>query len=494
MESCVSSFPFTSDPFTLGVASGDPLPDGVVLWTRLAPGPLAGVDLPQRALAVEWEVATDEGMRQIARRGSASALPDLAHSVHVEVSGLDPDRWYWYRFRSGGAESQIARTRTAPAAGATPERLRFAFASCQNYAQGYYTAYQHMAREDVDLVLFLGDYIYEGTARGGVREYRSRTWSFSLRDYRDRYAQYKSDADLRAAHALFPWILTWDDHEVENNYAGGVDAQDQRNKAFLAERAAAYQAYYEHQPLRAASLPKGPELRLFRAPPFGDLATFHVLDTRQYRSAPAVRACAQNERAPDGHCATALDPGRTMLGAEQRAWLTGGLGRSRARWDVLAQSVRFAQHDFASEPDRHDFGDGDDWDGYVADRRALLAAFARGPRNPVVVSGDSHRNYVYDLKADFGDPRSPTVATEFLGTSISSDGDPASPVTQHDPSPKNPHWRFYDDHRGYVLCALDRRQWRTDFRIVSTVRAPSATVSTVASFGIEDRRPGAARG
>ncbi len=299
---CIPTQPakLLKDPFTLGVASGDPLPDGVVLWTRLAPDPLAGGGMGSAPVDVEWLVARDDGMKDVVRSGTSSAIAELAHSVHVEVAGLDPDRVYWYRFRAGGVESPIGRTRTTPVAGASPSALRFAFASCQNYVQGYYTAHANLAREELDAVFFLGDYIYEGTARGDlVREYTKRGWSYSLADYRDRYAQHRTDKDLQAAHAAFPWIVTWDDHEVENNYAGGIDKGDPRNKAALAERAAGYQAFYEHMPVRPPR-PQGPDLKLYRSVSYGGLATFYVLDTRQYRS-PEVALCQEIDQTPSGY-------------------------------------------------------------------------------------------------------------------------------------------------------------------------------------------------
>jgi alkaline phosphatase D len=493
LPACVQAAPlrFDKDPFTLGVASGDPLPDGVVLWTRLAPDPLHGGGMGATSVDVAWEVARDEGMKDVARSGVASASADLAHSVHVEVSGLEADRGYWYRFRAGGAESPIGRTRTAPPAGATPQRFRFAFASCQNYAQGYYTAHASLAREDLDAVVFLGDYIYEGTARGNVvRDYAKSGWSYTLADYRDRYAQYKSDRDLQAAHAAFPWIVTWDDHEVENNYAGGIPRNDVY-KAALLERAAAYQAYYEHLPLRGPR-PQGPDLRLYRALSFGDLVTFHVLDTRQYRS-PEVSLCREQDETASGYCPASVDPSRTMLGADQRGWLLAGLAGSGAQWNVVAQSVRFAQQDSNPDPARHTFDGVDNWMGYVADRQAILEQFTR-TRNPVVISGDSHVNFVYDLRRDFADPRSPIVGTELLGTSISSEGDSSPVSTQFDPSPaKNPQLRFFDNHRGYVRCTVERTRVTADFRAVSTVLQPTATASTTASFAIVDGRPGAQR-
>jgi alkaline phosphatase D len=490
---CVPTQPskFDKDPFTLGVASGDPLPDGVVLWTRLAPDPLAGGGMGSAPVEVDWLVARDDAMKDVVRSGTSSALLELAHSVHVEVAGLDADRVYWYRFRAGGIESPVGRTRTAPAVTASPQTLRFAFASCQNYVQGYYTAHANLAREELDAVLFLGDYIYEGTARGDlVREYTKRGWSFSLADYRDRYAQYKSDKDLQAAHAAFPWIVTWDDHEVENNYAGGIDKEDPRNKAALAERAAGYQAFYEHIPVRAPR-PLGPDLKLFRTVSYGSLATFFVLDTRQYRS-PEIALCRESDQTPSGYCPASVDPARTMLGVDQRGWLLKGLSDSTSLWNFVAQSVRFAQQDSNPDPAKHTFDGVDNWMGYVVDRQMILERFAT-TKNPVVLSGDSHVNFVYDLKRDFGDPNSLTVGTELLGTSISSEGDPFVEQTQFTPPAKNPQLRFFDNHRGYVRCTLERDRLTADFRAVSTVRKPTATVSTTATFVVDDGKPGARR-
>ena len=440
---------------------------------------------------VAWTVARDEAMNDIVRSGTATAIPELAHSVHVDVTGLEPDRVYWYRFRTRGIESPVGRTRTAPARGSSPQQLKFAFASCQNYLQGYYTAHAALAREDLHAVLFLGDYIYEGDARGDrVRDYAKRGWAFTLADYRDRYAQYKIDKDLRASHAAFPWIVTWDDHEVENNYAGGIDKDDTKNKQAIFERTNAYQAFYEHMPIRGPR-PAGPELKLYRALSFGDLATFHVLDTRQYRS-PEVALCADKDATPSGYCAASLDPKRTMLGADQRTWLLSGLGASRAAWNLVAQSVRFAQQDSSPDPATRHFDGVDNWMGYVADRQTVLDQLAR-TKNPVVLSGDSHVDFVYDLKRDFSDRASPTIATELLGTSISSEGDPSPAQTQFDPSAKNPQLRFFDNHRGYVRCLVEPTRLTADFRGVSTVRSPTATVGTVATFVVDDGKAGAHR-
>ena len=291
-EKAASRPKFSGYPFRLGVASGDPLPDGVVLWTRLAPKPLADDGhggMPDRNVPVRWEVAADEGFRKVVRRGTEVARPELAHSVHVEVEGLAPARWYYYRFKAGDEISPVGRTRTAPAPGAKVSELSFAFASCQQFEHGYFTAYRRMAEEDLDLVVHLGDYIYEYgpneyVAPGGnVRQHVGEEIQ-SLADYRQRHAQYKGAPNLRRAHAAFPWIVTWDDHDAENNYADEISENDDPPEVFLRRRANAYQAYYEHMPLRRSSVPRGPDMRLYRRLTYGDLAEFNVLDTRQYRS------------------------------------------------------------------------------------------------------------------------------------------------------------------------------------------------------------------
>ncbi len=487
---------FAADPFSLGVASGDPRNNGVVLWTRLAPDPLNGGGMPPQQVPVEWLVATDDQLRHVVRRGTTLATPELAHAVHVEVQGLAPERWYWYQFRAGDALSPVGRTRTAPPPGNRADGLRFAFASCQNYTEGFYPAYRNMAREDLDLVVHLGDYIYEGPGNAaGVRAHAPAAEIYTLDNYRTRYALYKLDPDLQAAHAAFPWLVTWDDHEVENNYADEIAQANDPRDEFLLRRAAAYQAYYEHQPLRRSAMPTGPDMQLYRRYTFGTIAEFNVLDTRQYRSDQPAGCTAAQRQAAGGFCPEAGDPDRTMLGAAQEGWLYAGLDRSQATWNVLAQQVRFARQDRNPDPTIRDFGGGDNWDGYVAERQQILDFLAaRRPSNPVVITGDIHTNWVYDLKQDFDDPASPTVGAEFIGTSISSGGDPrAGYTTRFDGSRDNPHERFFNNNRGYVRCTLDRRLWRTDFRVVPTVRDPAAPVGTLASFVGEDGRPGVQR-
>lgn len=482
---------YVSDPFTLGVASGDPLPDGFVIWTRLAPDPLNAGGMPRRKYPVEWQVATDEGMQNVVRRGAVLAAPEMAHSVHVELAGLSPARWYWYRFRAGDALSPVGRARTAPAFGSQVDKLSFAFASCQNWQNGYYTAYRHMADENLDLVVHLGDYIYEGgVAANSVRPHNGPE-IYSLDDYRNRYALYKTDTHLQAAHAACPWLVTWDDHEVDNNYAAEISQDNDDPQIFLARRALAYQAYYEHQPLRLSSLPAGPDMPLYRRVTFGDIAEFNMLDGRQYRS-DQPGSCAEAQKTPRGYCPRAEDPNQTMLGGGQLNWLFAGLDRSPARWNVLANQTRFAQHDGSADPNRREFGEGDNWNGYVVERDRIIDFMARRPTlNPVVITGDIHTNWAYDLKADFDDATSAAVGTEFIGTSISSGGDRVI-STALGGTADNPHLRFRDNHHGYVRCVLTPQQWRADFRVIPTVRsADVGAVSTLASFVVSDKRPGA---
>lgn len=371
---------FRDYPFKLGVASGDPRPDGVVLWTRLAPNPLAESGrggVPRQNIAVRWEVATDEGFRRIVRQGSEVARPELGHSVHAEVRGLAPKRPYFYRFKAGSETSPVGRTKTTPPFGAYTAKLSFAFASCQQYEHGYFGAFRRLAQEDLDLVVHLGDYIYEygpneyRAAGGNVRVHNSGEIT-TLAAYRNRHAQYRGDRDLQRAHAAHPWVVTWDDHEVENNYADEIPEQGQSPEAFLQRRANAYQAYYEHVPLRRSSVPRGPDMRLYRRLAYGNLAEFNVLDTRQYRD---DQANGDGIKAPS---AESEDPNRTLTGDRQERWLLDGLADLGARWNVLAQQVFFAQRDFQNGAGQR--FSMDSWDGYPASReRPRLHRPPEGP-------------------------------------------------------------------------------------------------------------------
>jgi alkaline phosphatase D len=478
-----------ADPFTLGVASGDPTADGVVLWTRLAPRPLeptGGMD--SRRVEVHWEIADDEAMRRIVQRGTAIATPDLAHSVHAEVDGLAPDRWYWYRFRAGDAESPIGRTRTMPETDAQPDKLRFAFASCQDWEDGYYTAYEHMAKDDPDLVLHLGDYIYEDPATDGHVRKNVDGELQTLDDYRIRHSLYKSDRQLQAMHARCPWVVTWDDHELSNDYAGEFSEEPVIDPAkFLVRRAAAYQAYYEMMPLRKESLPHGPNMQLYRKVPFGRLAEFFVLDTRQYRT---DQPHAGEKRAIDEQ---ATSPKATILGSRQMKWLQSTLTQSQAQWNVLAQQVMMAMVDFTSgSPQDYSM---EKWPGYMRDREGLVQFLAeRKISNPVVLTGDIHSNWVNDVRVDDRKLETPVVATEFVGTSLASSGNGEDlPAKMQAVLAENPFVRFHNQQRGYVLCTLSPKSWRSDFRIVPYVDKLGGPVTTRATFVIEAGQPGAKR-
>ncbi|SIO46850.1 alkaline phosphatase D [Singulisphaera sp. GP187] len=478
---------FAGNPFRLGVASGDPTSTGVVLWTRLATEPLIpGGGLPPEAIEVQWEIADDEAMTKVVRRGTALATPQLGHSVHVEADGLKPDRWYWYRFRAGDVESPTARTRTMPAPAAQPDRLRFAFASCQHYETGLFTAYEHMVKDDLDLILHLGDYIYEDEGKPDKVRIHLGKECESLDDYRLRYAQYKSDPLLQAAHARCPWLVTWDDHEVDNNYAGSASAiKGVDSLALLARRANAYQAYYETMPLRRPSIPRGPRMRLYRKASFGRLAELLILDTRQFRSDQA------NGDKPADLNDEALDPKRTMLGQRQAGWLQSSLLTSTATWNVLAQQVMMALVKRKREAGM--LYSMDQWAGYAAERIKLVKFLAeRRVPNPIVLTGDIHSNWVNDLRVDDRMPETPVVATEFVGTSISSGGNGTSASKGLEQlRSENPGVRYHDAQRGYVRCTVTPGIWRTDLVEVEDISRPGAPAVERASFIVEAGKPGA---
>ncbi|MGW0824697.1 alkaline phosphatase D family protein [Streptomyces sp. NPDC002845] len=482
------------NPFTLGVASGDPLPASVLLWTRLAPAPYQpDGGLPAERVTVRWELAHDENFRRIARRGTAIAHPEFHHTVHVEVGQLAPGRVYYYRFRAGSWVSETGRTRTTPGRGERSSALSFAAVSCQRYDQGYYTAYRHLAADDVDVVFHLGDYLYEYAVNSvaGARDYTDRTLpdhynheTVTLEDYRLRYALYKSDPDLRAAHAAHPFVVTWDDHETENNYADDIPENSVPPEEFLLRRAAAYRAYWENQPLRRPQRPDGPDMRLYRRLHWGRLAQFDILDTRQYRS---NQANGDGWKVPGPE---SEDPSRTMTGQTQERWLLDGWGNSRAVWNVVPQQVTFSQR-------RNATGDVyqvsmDSWDGYPASRQRVLAgAEAAGVENLIVLTGDVHVGYAFDIKRDFDDRSSRTVGTEFVATSITSGGNGSDrPANWDTYMASNPHMRFYNGRRGYVTVALGEDSARADFKTLPAVTTPGAALTTVASFVTEAGNPG----
>lgn len=477
---------FADDPFQLGVASGDPTSTGGVLWTRLAPRPFepdGGMDGTRTV--VSWEVADDDQFKTVVKKGRATAAPELSFSVHVDVDGLQPDRWYFYRFTTGDAVSRTGRFRTAPADGAkTP--LAFAFASCQRWDQGYFTALGHLAQEEIDLAVHLGDYIYEyASPSTAVRKHQGLEIR-TLDDYRRRYAQYKSDADLQAAHARCPWLVTWDDHEVDNNYAGlaGENVMESTEQ-MRTRRAAAYQAWWEHQPVRVPRVQSWADLTITRTINWGAMARFWMLDTRQYRD---VQVCAD---VPLKSCAPWTDAKRGLLGAPQEKWLVDGLGASKSHWQVLANQVMMAPYD--SAPGDEVRTSMDQWSGYPVARDRLLNEIAkRAPNRTVTITGDIHTNWVNELHTDFSRPDKPTIGAEFVCTSISSGGDgnevPAQRIATMQGD--NPHLKWFENRRGYVRCKVTEADWTAEYRSVPYVVKPGAPVHTASGWKLEHGKPG----
>lgn len=479
-------------PFTLGVSSGDPAPDGFVLWTKLAPQPfephggMAMVPLP-----VAWEVASDERFKTIVASGEAIARPELGHSVHVEVGGLQPDRPYWYRFTLGGEQSMRGRARTLPLASASPKALKFGVAGCQNYEDGHFTAFRHLAREDdLAFVYHYGDFIYEYSQRGPdydkdglpvdpVRHHVGQD-CFDLADYRLRYAQYLNDADLQAARGRHSWFPTFDDHEVENNWVGDFDWKDAPPEIFRLRRQAGMQAWYEHMPVRAAMLPRdGIITNMYREARFGDLLSIDFLDTRSFRS---------DQPCDDGfkpYCAGIDDPRAQVLSPEEERWLTANLTRAPARWNCVAQQVMMMALDrrrYADEKEK--IYNIDSWAGYAVARRRLLAKM-RGLDNVVVLTGDEHQNFAGLLESE-GKP----VAVEFVATSISSGGDGQDLRAGSDVMLRNnPELKFVNDQRGYLLCEVTPDAWTTRFRVMDRVSTPGGAISTRASITVPRGQP-----
>ncbi|HQS96332.1 alkaline phosphatase D family protein [Novosphingobium sp. 17-62-19] len=480
--------PLGANPFMLGVASGDPWPDGFVIWTRLAPRPLdEHGGMPTAAVPVRWEVSEDERFSRVVRKGEAIARPELAHAVHVEVDGLLPHRTYWYRFSIAGTDvSPVGRARTAPAPGDLPDRVRIGVAGCQHYETGYFDAWRHLSAEpDLDLIFHYGDYIYEGGGRslgepspGAAKVVRQHVGGeiYSLDDYRRRYALYKCDPQLQAAHAACAFAASFDDHEVDNNWAGVIDQDGTDPGLFMLRRAAAFQAWYEHMPVRRAQLPTLSGVTAYRRLDYGRLLRVHVLDTRSHRSDQPcndgkIKACP-----PEAHVSS------TLLGAVQEQWLDEGLGHGRA-WNLLAQQILVMPYD-RSGPNAPapDFAF-DDWDGYRPARARLVESIRRHDlSNVVIASGDYHRHFVGTVpeRDDALDGR--MAAIEFLATSISSNGN-GRPIPDVDYQlSNNPHLKLITDQRGYQLFDITPKLWRTDVKVVDQVERSGGKLSMLASF------------
>jgi len=483
---------FRSYPFSLGVAAGDPAPDGFVIWTRLAPEPLEPHGgMPLWPVQVEWQVATDANFRNVVAKGEATAHPETAHSVHVEVAGLQSGRPYWYRFSVGAEHSPYGMARTTPPLGAKLDRLRLGVVGCQNYEHGWFTAYRHIAEEpDLDFIFHYGDYIYEGRgnpmtfgAGHKVQPYvRSHVGEecFSLDDYRRRYAQYKSDLDLQAAHASCAWWVVFDDHEVQDNYAGLTDKHLTPPELFAFRRAAAYQAWYEHTPVRATSIPRGPDVQLYRRARYGDLVDMHFLDTRQFRT---DQPCDDGDKP---YCPGIDDPKAQMMGLPEEAWLAKGL-RGGARWNGVAQQVMMMPVNRREGDEKEPRFNVDSWAGYNAPRERVLESM-KGLGNVVVLTGDEHQNWVGELRQKEG--KGDAVAVEFVVTSIASDGDGSDTRPgMDDVMAENPFLKLYNYQRGYALCEVTPDTWQTQLRVLDKVTVRDMPIRTRATVTVPHGRP-----
>ena len=476
----------TANPFYLGVASGDPRPDSVVIWTRLARETLGNALSRNEPVAVDYEIAETDNFSTIYRKGSAAALPELGYSVHLDLQGLNPGKEYYYRWMLGGEVSNVGRTKTAPALDATTKSFRFGFASCQQYEHGYFTALDHMAKERFDLIVHLGDYIYEETWGANNVRHHNAPEIYTLDDYRARYELYKQDPDLQAAHASAPWAVTWDDHEVDDNYANAIAVDEQTPKQLLIRRAAAYQAFYEFMPIRLPSGRQGASMQIYRPLQFGTLMDMIILDTRQYRN---DQACGDGMKPS---CDQHREPNRTLLGEAQKDWLFKRLRTSGSTWNVMAQQVMMGRLLRRNEQEEEMFLM-DIWDGYPDERDELLARLksAQTP-NPIVLTGDIHSNWVNNILSDFSNESSEVIATEFVGTSITSGGDGSDASnTAAQTLSDNSHVKFYNRQRGYVSCYLSKDLWQSDYKILDKVSEPGHPIRTRASFVVEAGNPGA---
>lgn len=496
--------PFLPD---YGVASGDPRPDSVIIWTRVPeyaqPRDFRG------AVRVRYYVSLFEEFlpRDIVASGEVTTDENTDYTVQVTVEGLSPWTRYYYRFVSeSGYESLVGRTKTAPSADQDLSEMKFAFVSCQNFVSGYFTPFAHLRHEDVDFCIHLGDHIYETNGAGpGVKTAREDNIgggeAKSLVDYRNKYKLALSDKMFREVRRLFPWISLWDDHEVANNYTS-----DGHHKPDARRKLDAYKAFYEYIP-RATPLVAHEAFRDFQ---FGKLGQFFALDERQYRDNLAcyvegkrdmfIRPCPEKDL-----------PERTLLGASQKTWLKEKLAQSECQWKFVLNEVMMMQFKFAPgfggplatkyEKLRNDqdgiFFSFDGWDGFSAERADLLAHVRKNDiRNFVVLTGDIHNFYAGVLREDFGDKKEEPVGVEIVGGSVTSAG--FYEVTHSDLNlparlilPKlNPHLRYLDmKHHGYVKARVTPEAAKFEFLAVDTVLEERSRLSRIATVVVENNVP-----
>lgn len=478
---------FVDYPFRLGVSSGCPTATSVVLWTRLCADPLHGGGIDDQRIKLGWEVADDDRFSVIRQRGEWHTSADLAHSAHVEVSGLSPNRPYWYRFFAGDATSPVGRTRTLPDSHDLPSALRFATASCQHFEQGFFHSYRGLIADNPQFLIFLGDSIYESSWGEDLVRSHAGGIPRTLDEYRNRHAQYRCDPDLATAHASFPWFVTVDDHEVENDWAG--DVSQHRDPQFALRRAAALQAFFEHMPLPLSSLKLGASLDLYRTWDIGRLAHINLLDTRQFRDPqPCPRpGISGSNTVSDTFCPDRNDPNRTMLGAVQQRWLDAQLKHASATWNILAQPTLFSPLHQQRDGVTHHYTE--TWDGYPGARQGVIDALVHGQvKNPLIVGGDVHCTYAANVPARPDRENAKAIATEFTGTSVTSAGFPQSTIDGL--LAANPHVRFGNsDKHGYLIFDLGASKATVRLRTVGSIKERDSPVSTHASFVVEAGRP-----
>lgn len=479
-----------ANPFTLGIAAGDPWSDGFVIWTRLAPRPLdEHGGMPQQVVPVGWEVSEDENFRRVVAKGTAPARPELGHSVHVEVSGLRPHRHYWYRFAVPGSDlSPVGLARTAPAADALVDRVRIGVAGCQHWEAGYYDAWGALAREpDLDLVFHYGDYIYEGQGqplKAHVVRQHLGDQIYSLDDYRRRYAQYKADPHLQAAHQACAFAMSFDDHEVDNNWAGDFDQDGTPPEFFQLRRFAALQAWYENVPVRRAQLPGIDGVTAYRRLDFGRLVRTHVLDTRSHRSDQPCDDVARSEQ-----CTPAAHVGTTMLGAAQEAWFDQGLKNS-ASWNLVAQQVIVMPLDVRAPGKRNPVFETDLWDGYRPARARFIDSIRKNDLTNVVIASGDHHKHGAGIVTEGDEPTAgKPVAVEFLASSISSGGNGSGEQGTSHVMENNPHWDLYTNRRGYQLFDITQGRWMTDVKVMDEVEKPGGTVRSLVRYEVSPDFP-----
>ena len=465
----------TSDPFTLGVASGDPTDQSVILWTRLAIDSLNGGGMPAKDIEVLWEVSSTDAFDDIVSSGLVTAEERFGHAVHIDVPLSTGESIVFYRFRIGDYVSPIGKTRLSSPSGSTTP-IKVAAVSCQNYTDGFYNAYADLVEQSPDLVTFLGDYIYEsgvGTLDATTVRLHNSDEIKDLVAYRNRYALYRSDPLLQAAHAVCPWVITWDDHEVENNYANLTPQDSADAEGHAARRAVAYQAWWEHMPVRL-SPPTDESLTIYRQFSWGDLLNLLVVDGRQYRD---DQACGDAVLSTQPACDEALDPARTMLGAEQEKWFSENINDTTKVWNVMANQTVMTDIRLGAAVLNYD-----QWDGYAPDRNRILSDVVdQGVENFVVLTGDIHLAGVGQLTID----SNPTTAmgAEFVSTSISSSGNVSTDTEGLLIALPN----IIDaetSHRGYTLHTLTANDWTAEYRIVENNLVEDSSTSVWKTFKV----------